>query len=123
MERLMNKSETFVAANRELSAFLVRVDRLAAGSGDLNARDLQALSNRIAVVGPELCSASQVESVDTALQHEIVRYIANLRSLQTALEKVSCIMLARKHQIEADRQHLLAVQGWVAAYHQTRDWH
>ena len=45
--------------------------------------------------------------------------LANLRALQPALEKVQCIMLARKAQIEAEKQHLYGVQSWLSAYHQT----
>jgi hypothetical protein len=45
--------------------------------------------------------------------------VTNLRALQSALEKVRCVMLARKMQLETKKNHLAGVRGWVSAYHRT----
>ena len=114
-----DKGERFLRANQDISAFLRRVERLSEGTCWIDERDLQALSDRVAGLGPELRNASEGANPDLQLQEEVAKYIAHLRALQTALEKVQCIMLTRKARLDADRQHLNGLQGWLCAYHQT----
>jgi hypothetical protein len=121
MECLMasNKHERFLSANKELRDFLQRVEGLASGTSSISERDLQALSQRLSTLAPEIGDASRAETLDTGLRNEVAEYVGNLRALQTALEKVRCIMLARKTQIETQKRHLDGLQGWVNAYRQT----
>jgi hypothetical protein len=121
MECLMgsNKHERFLSANEELRDFLKRIEGLASGTCSVSERDLHALSQRLSTLAPEIGDASRGETLDTGLRNEVAEYVRNLRSLQTALEKVRCIMLARKSQIETQKRHLDGLQGWVNAYRQT----
>lgn len=113
------KHERFVAANEELREFLRRVAGLAAGTESISEGDLQSLSQRLSTLAPEVGDASRGETLDAALQDEIAEYVRNLRALQSALEKVRCIMLTRKLQLEQARRHLSGLQNWVNAYTQT----
>jgi len=113
-----DKHIRFSAANEEVSCFLRRVENLSEGTYWITERDLRELAKCLDALGPELRAAQSPET-DPGLRQEIDRYIANLRALQPALEKVQCIMLARKAQIEAEKQHLYGVQSWLSAYHQT----
>jgi hypothetical protein len=113
------KHVCFAAANIELSEFLRRVDGLASGTESITERDLQSLSRRLSTLAPEIGDASRGVTLNETLQDEIATYVKNLRALQTALEKVRCIMLARKMQLEGAKRHLHGLQGWVNAYHQT----
>lgn len=121
MERLMQfeKYRRFSSANKELSDFLLKVDGMAKGTESITERDLQNLSQRLATLAPEVGDASRGAVLDHELQNEIGCYVTNLRALQAALEKVHCIMLARKLQLEAAKRHLDGVQDWVHAYSQT----
>jgi hypothetical protein len=121
MERLMEdlKHERFLAANGELRGFLQRVEDLVQGCGNITEGDLQTVSRRMANLAPEIGDAARSETLDAGLRYEVAEYVKNLRALQSALEKVRCVMLARKMQIESQREHLAGVQGWVNAYHQT----
>jgi hypothetical protein len=114
-----SKHARFTSANQELSEFLRRVDGLAAGTESITEGDLQALSNRLSVLAPEVGDASRGSTLDSALQDQIAIYVKNLRALQEALEKVRCVMIARKLQLEGSKRHLHALQGWVNAYNQT----
>jgi len=114
-----NKHERFFSANKELRDFLQRVEGLASGTCSISERDLQALSRRLSTLAPEIGDASRGETLDTGMRNEVAEYVRNLRALQTALEKVRCVMLARKTQIETQRRHLDGLQGWVNAYRQT----
>jgi len=113
------KHERFIVANEMLSTFLRRVDGLATGTESITEADLQALSRRLSMLAPEVGDASRGENLDEDLQKEIAIYVKNLRALQTALEKVRCIMLARKVQLDSERRHLYGLQSWVNAYNQT----
>jgi hypothetical protein len=126
MERMMGtllieneKHELFTTANRELSEFLQRVDGLATGAESITEKDLLSLSQRLDTLAPEVGDASRGATLDQFLQVEIDKYVRNLRALQTALEKVRCIMLARKFQLEGAKRHLHGLQAWVNAYNQT----
>jgi ABC-type phosphate transport system auxiliary subunit len=125
MERVMKqmgqdlKHERFVAANEELRGFLHRVDGLVRGTDSVSEGDLRSVSQRIANLAPEVGDASRGANLDAQLQQEIAEYVRNLRALQTALEKVRCVMLARKLQIESAKRHVEGVKGWVEAYTHT----
>jgi hypothetical protein len=121
MECMMesNKHERFLSANKELRDFLERVEGLASGACSISDRDLQGLSQRLLTLAPEIGDASRGETLDANLRNEVAEYVKNLRALQTALEKVRCVMLARKMQIETQKRHLDGLQGWVNAYNQT----
>jgi uncharacterized protein YigA (DUF484 family) len=114
------RHERFAAANQELSQFLRRVDGLATGTESITERDLQALSQRISTLAPEVGDASRGAALDGEIQEEIAEYVTNLRALQSALEKVRCVMLARKLQLDGAKRHLNGLQKWVDAYSQTR---
>jgi len=121
MERLMDRRqhERFRSANEELTDFLHRVEGLAIGTCPITAGDLKILSQRLSTLAPEVGDASRSETLDAHLQDEVAQYVNNLRALQIALEKVRCVMLARKMQLETEKRHLDGLQGWVTAYHQT----
>ena len=114
-----HKHERFLAANQDLRDFLGRVENLANGSGTITDGDLKALSRRLSTLAPEVGDASRSETLDADLRNEVAEYVKNLRALQTALEKVRCIMLARKLRLEGAKRHLYGLQGWVNAYSQT----
>lgn len=113
------KHERFAAANQELRGFLRRVDGLVRGTESVSEGDLRAVSQRIANLAPEVGDAARGATLDQQLQEEIAEYVRNLRALQTALEKVRCVMLARKVQIESAKRHVAGVKNWVEAYTHT----
>jgi hypothetical protein len=121
MERMMDrhKHERFLSANQELRDFLGRVEHLVKGTGTVTDGDLKSLSQRLSNLAPEIGDASRSETLDADLRMEVAEYVKNLRALQTALEKVRCIMLSRKFQLESAKRHLHGLQGWVNAYSQT----
>jgi hypothetical protein len=124
MERVMRqtkelKHEQFAAANDELRGFLHRVDGLARGTESVSEGDLRSVSQRIANLAPEVGDASRGATLDEPLRQEIAEYVRNLRALQTALEKVRCVMLARKAHLESAKRHVVGVKGWVDAYNHT----
>jgi hypothetical protein len=111
--------ERFQSANHELRDFLDRVSALVQGTGNLGAADLQALSRFLEMMTPEIGAAGCNTTIDAALKAVIAEYKNNLIELQAGLEQVRCVMLARRAQLEAARQHMDAFRGWAHAYRQT----
>lgn len=114
-----HKHERFLSANQDLRDFLCKVENLAKGIDTITDNDLKALSLRLSTLAPEVGDASRSETLDADLQNEVKEYVRNLRALQTALEKVRCIMLARKLQLDGAKRHLYGMKAWVNAYNQT----
>ena len=111
--------ERFASANRDLRDFLMRVEALGNGTGMISEEDMKRISQRLLTLAPEVGDASRSKTLDAALKAQIDEYVRNLKSMQRALEKVCCIMLARKSQLEAAKRHMEGLRGWVSAYHQT----
>jgi len=116
LQELERKHERFAAANNELRSFLNRVDGLTSGTENVSEGDLRSVSQRIANLAPEVGDASRGADLDDSVRHEIGEYVRNLRALQLALEKVRCVMLARKVQLETAKRHVEGLKGWVEAY-------
>ena len=114
-----SKHERFLFANQGLRDFLSRVENLAAGTDTITDGDLKTLSERLSTLAPEVGDASRSETLDAGLRNEVAEYVKNLRALQIALEKVRCIMLTRKYQLDGAKRHLYGMQAWVDAYNQT----
>jgi hypothetical protein len=104
------KRERFAAANEELRAFVRRMDNLANGVSTASERDLEILTQRLGNLAAEVGEADRGEALDTSLQGEIAEYVKNFRSLQTALERVRCIVLARKMKVESSKRRLNGVR-------------
>lgn len=108
-----------LSANRELHSFEKRVDELVRGTGHIAAQDLRALGGLLRSMAPEICEPVSGGSGDARLGAVIREYVGNLRTLQTSIERVRCVMLARRAQMGAERQRLNRLHGWADAYRQT----
>ena len=109
----------FVSANRELGAFLARIDGLVHGKSDVSAEQLRLIGRFLESMGPEMTAASRDTSMNAELQSQVREYIQNLRALQSSLEQVQCVMLARRAKLDKAQRHVQGLQGWVSAYRQT----
>jgi len=111
------------AANRELNEFLRKVDGLSKGTEAITEHDLQSLSQLLSTLAPEVAkvlnTSAPAQGRQDDQQGELLGYFENLRTLQTALETVRCVMLARKTELDGARRHLHGLQSWVNAYNQT----
>jgi septal ring factor EnvC (AmiA/AmiB activator) len=103
----------FLSANQELRDFLRRAEGLANKSGTVTERDLKNVSLPLMTLAPEIGDAARSETLDASLQQEIAEYVKNLRALQGALEKVRCVLLARRAQLKAANLHTDGLQRWA----------
>ena len=113
------QQERFRSANHELRNFLDAVRALVRGAGEIEAADLQTLSRLLETMAPEMGAASREAALDAILGEAIAEYKTNLQNLQSALEQVRGVMLARRAQLDAAKQHMDTFQSWVSAYRRT----
>ena len=68
---------------------------------------------------PEFRQATQCAPSDPATQEEVAKYVGNLRSVHATIQTIHSVMLERKAQLDADRQHLSSLHNWISAYRHT----
>lgn len=88
--------ERFTAANDMLRGFLKRLVQESNFSESVSEGDLRAVSEQICNPVSQVGEASRRATLDGYLQQQIAEYVHNLRALQDALEKMQCLLLARK---------------------------
>ena len=88
--------ERLSAANDELRSFLHRASGDANLMESLTEGDLRAVSSRLSTVPSAVGEAFRSATLNSDLQQEIAEYVHNLRALQTMLEKMHLLTLARK---------------------------
>lgn len=116
---MLNDNKRLIFANRELRTFLNLVDALVQGRGDVVPADLRAIGRLLQSMAPEIGDPASRVSEDAERQALIEEYADSLRAVQTALEQVRCVMLARLTQMSAEQGRLGRLQGWARAYQQT----
>ena len=102
----------FLSANQELRDFLRRAEGMANKAGTVSEEDLEKISLRLMNLGPEVGDASRSETLDAGLLSEVAEYVKNLKALQSALEKVRGVMLARRARLESKKRRPDGLQGW-----------
>lgn len=106
-------------ANRELQEFLKRAEGLVQGRGEIVGDDLRSIGRLLEATTPELGELSRQLANNAEMQALIQEYTSNLRCLQTSLEQIRCVMLARRAQLDAERRRLNRLHGWADAYRRT----
>jgi hypothetical protein len=114
-----NRHLALGAVNREVAGLLRRVDGLVHGTGDIGAAELRRVRRLLEAMGPEVKEALANGSVDALLRRQIETYAENLKALESSLNQVKCVMLARRARMDAAQRHVDGLRGWVNAYRQT----
>jgi hypothetical protein len=112
-------SERFVLANRELQDFLQRAEGLTNGTNTVTEDGIIGIWVRLLALAPEVDEAHRHGRATEDSRDEIGNYIRYLRMAREALEKVRCVMQARRAQSEVARRQINGLQGWINAYRQT----
>lgn len=108
------------AANGRLQGLLVRAREFLAGRRNFGPEDLRALAAPVNEMGPLVSEAAGRREGSPELAGELEVYAQNLHSLQSTLDAVRCVLLARCATIEAERAHLSTVSLWAEAWRHTQ---
>lgn len=107
-------------ANARLQLFLERVEEALAGRGNFTPEDLRALAAPVRGMAALIPFAGTLRAASPEWSEQLDRYAGNLSETQRAFERLRCVLLARRAQIEARRGHLEALRRWAGAWQQTR---
>jgi hypothetical protein len=107
-------------ANAELRRQLQRIAEMLAGRGGFGPPEIRAIARPVAEMAPLVAEARRLRTALPELRGELDRYAQNLAEMQTALDRVRLVLLARCAAVEAQRGHLETVTLWASAWQQTR---
>jgi hypothetical protein len=107
-------------ANAKLQRHLHRIAEMLAGRDSFGPAEVRAIGEPVAGVAPVLAEAQRLRATVPELRRELDVYAENLTEMQTALDRVRLVLLARSASLEAQRGHLETVGLWAAAWQKTR---
>ncbi len=107
-------------SNSKLRGMLRRVGDALAGRANFGVEEIREIAEPVSRMAPVVAEANQLRAESPELRNELEHYAHNLGELNTALERVNCVLLARCASIEAQRGHLEAVRMWATAWQQTQ---
>jgi len=108
------------AANARVSVLLRETRGALAGQGDFGVQQVRALSEPIQQMAPILRQAAELRAENPEIASALDLYKMQLVELQTALDQVRVMLLAKRGQMEAGRVQLDAVAQWAAALRRTQ---
>jgi hypothetical protein len=107
-------------ANIKLRSILSQARNALTGQQVITPETIRSISQTLTEMAPVVSQAGVLRVTDMALEVALREYSENLEELQTALEQVRFMLLARQAQLEASRCHREAVNRWATAFQQTR---
>lgn len=114
------------ASNAQLATALEQIVLALAGRGPFGAEELRAVACGVAQAAPLAARAAEPRARGTqehewrVLAEELQVYTGRLRALQTQLDGLRCVLLARGAAIRARQAHLQSLERWSASWQQTR---
>jgi len=106
--------------NQKLRAALGKIADALAGRGNFAVEDVRAIAEPVREMASLVCEADRLRAGEPDLRSELETYARNLEELQTGLDRIRCVLLARCAQMEAQRGHMQTVRLWATTWQQTR---
>ena len=117
MSTLCDKIES---VNARMESLLMETRRALAGEREFGVEQVRALSALIEGMAPVMVRAGDFRRSEPEIDNELDRYKAQLGELQSALERVRTMLVAKRGQVEAGRTQLDALKNWTNALQHTR---
>ena len=114
---LHQKIET---ANARIQVLLTHTRGALAGEREFGVEQVRALSVPIQEMAPVMQQAAELRAREPEIAGALDQYKAQLRELQTALDQVRMMLLAKRGQMDSGRVQLDAVSQWAAVLRQTQ---
>jgi len=117
---MASTAERVRGANAAVRALLGRAREALAGRCDFSIQEVRAIAEPVAQMAPIIEQRQHLRTIEPDLDGQLEAYAATLGELQTTLEQVRFMLLARRAQMAATRAHLQTFGLWAAALRQTR---
>jgi hypothetical protein len=108
------------SANLRLREILSRAREALEGRQDFTIQEIRALSEPLREMREIVSRSSDLRTADAELDADLKRYGATLEELQTSLEQVRFMLIARKAHLSAAHGHIERVALWTEALKQTQ---
>jgi hypothetical protein len=112
--------EKIECVNAQIASLLEDTRRALTGECDFGVEQVRAISKPIAEMAPVMAQAKELRTLQPELEGQLDLYKSQIGELQTTLDQVGVMLLARRAHMEASRSQLEAVTHWAAALRQTR---
>jgi len=107
-------------ANLRLRDILLRARDALAGRQNFTVQEIRALSGPLAEMRQIVSRAAELRAADAELAVELNHYAVTLEELQTSLERVRFMLVARQTHLAAAQGNLERVALWAGALKQTQ---
>jgi hypothetical protein len=116
----MISREELALLTERVAALLQETKGALRGENDFGPTQVRTISEAISRMAPVFARSKELRSSDPSLAPELDRYKNLLLELQSALDRIHVMLLARRSSLEAARMQSQAVSHWAAAFQQTR---
>jgi hypothetical protein len=107
-------------ANAKMESLLRRADGALAGRQNFSVEEVRAIAEPVAEMASIVSEAEHLRTTVPELHGELNTYAKNLGEMQTALDRVRVVLLARCAHMEAQQNHLETLGLWAAAWRKTQ---
>jgi len=108
------------AVNAKLSALISRTREALAGRRNFTVEDVREIAQPVSEMDPIVARANELRTLRPEVKGELEKYAGNLGELQTVLDQMRFMLIARGAHMESMRSHIETVGLWAAALRQTR---
>lgn len=108
------------SANDRLRSVVDLMHGALAGRCQFGAEDMRAISAPLSEMLPLVADAKRLRKLQPELEGAFEAYAETLSAVQTSLDQMRFMFLARRAQIESTRGHIETVGRWADTLRQTR---
>ena len=108
--------EKIESVNTRVQSLLAETKRALAGQCEFGLEQVTTLSALIEGMEPVMARAAEFRRSEPEIATSLDEYKAHLAELQTALDQVRVMLLAKRQQTVAGRIQLNAVKHWANAF-------
>jgi len=108
------------SANDRLRSALDVVRGALAGRCQFSVEDMRAISTPLSDMSPLIADAKRLRKIQPELGGAFEAYAETLSAVQTSLDQMRFMLLARRGQVDSTRGHLETVGRWADTLRQTR---
>lgn len=116
----MSLKETIASANSRLGCLLAETKQALRGEREFGPEQVSALREPLTEMDPVMVQAKDLRVLKPELEGELDLYKSQLGDLQTTLEKIRLMLLARQAHLCASHVQLTAVGRWAKTLGETR---
>jgi len=112
--------QTIERVNARLAVLIESARRALRGECEFNAENVRQLRGPVEEMAPIVAQCPNLRRDQPEIVGQLDLYKTHLGDLQTALNQLRVMLLARQASLRSDQTHLNAVSNWASAFHQTR---